>query len=256
MGGYAVAHGSVYPFLVKYSDVSPSTNSKLKGFFNDQMRRVHLYLELASVIDWGDHFVKATYNLESDGPLCLTCYEEIDKIFAAIHSGHCPNVEAISKKLAHEVQGVHENQMKRHAQNAIQPGLDCFKSQMEGSQKDALDAFKSAHLFSPHKAHTMKPVALDVDSLKSFPFFDDNVLKEMKEELPTYLAKSADTDEVSALLPGGSKTVNSCQFGLQPLEKCCLFSQVLLLLSVFFLCSMLPSMTNKIIHCRTTSRLP
>lgn len=41
----------------------------------------------------------------------------------------------------------------------------------------------------------MKPVALDVDSLKSFPFFDDNTLKEMKEELPTCLAKCADTDE-------------------------------------------------------------
>ena len=250
-----VQFGDVHPFLVKYSDISPTTNSKLKGFFNDQMRRVHLYIELASVIDWGEHFIKATYNLEGDGPLRLTCYEEIDKIFAAIHSGHCPNVEAISKKLAREVRGVRENQMKQYAQNAIQPGLDYFKSQMEGSLKGALDAFKSARLFSPHKAHTMKPVTSDVDSLKSFPFFD-NALKEMKEELPTYLAKCADTDEVSALLPGGSETANSCQFGLQPLEKCCLFSQVLLLLSVFFLCSVLPSMTNKITHCKTTLRLP
>ena len=40
-----------------------NTNSKLEGFFNDQMRRVHLYLELASVVDWGEHFIKATYNL-------------------------------------------------------------------------------------------------------------------------------------------------------------------------------------------------
>ena len=62
--------------------------------------------------------------------------------------------------------------MKQYAQNAIQPGLDYFKSQMEGSLKGALDAFKSARLFSPYKAQTMKPVASDVDSLKSFLFFD------------------------------------------------------------------------------------
>ena len=66
---------------------------------------------------------------------------------------------------------------------------------MEGSLKCALDAFKSVRLFSPPKAHIMKPATSDVNLLKSFPFFNDNTLKEMKEELSTYLAKCADTDE-------------------------------------------------------------
>ena len=57
---------------------------------------------------------------------------------------------------------------------------------MEGSLKGALKAFNSARLFCPHKADTMKPVASDVDSLKSFPFWD---------ELPQYLAKCTDTDK-------------------------------------------------------------
>lgn len=37
-------------------------------------------MELATVVDVGEHFVKATYKLESDGPLVLRCYEEILKI--------------------------------------------------------------------------------------------------------------------------------------------------------------------------------
>ena len=77
------------------------------------------------------------------------------------------------------------------------------------------------HLFPPHKAHTTKPaVASDVhvDSLKSFLFIDD-----------------------------GNEMVNSCQFGLQPLEKYCLFSQVLLLLSVFF-CLLVASFNDQQDH--------
>ena len=183
----------------------------------------------------------------------MTCYEEIDRIFVVIHSGHCPNVEAISKKLAQEVRGVRENQMKQYAQNVIQPGLDYFESQMEGSLKGALEAFKSVRLFSPHKAHTMKPVALDVDSLKSFPFFDDNTLKEMKEELPTYLAKCADTDESFCPVTWWKQNSDQLPVWAAAFRKCSLFSQVLLLLSMFFLCSVLPSMT-KITHCKTTLR--
>ncbi len=49
-----------------------------------------LKLELAAVIDIGTFFVKATYNLEGDGPLVLTCYEEILKIRAAIHAVTTP----------------------------------------------------------------------------------------------------------------------------------------------------------------------
>ena len=60
--------------------------------------------------------------------------------------------------------------MLQYAQKAIQPGLDYFKSQMEGTTKDALSAFKAARLFYPQKVHTMQPRATDLDSLQSFPF--------------------------------------------------------------------------------------
>ena len=90
--------------------------------------------------------------------------------------------------------------MLQYAQKAIQPGLDYFKSQMEGTLKDTLSAFKAARLFSPQKAHTMQPRAIDLDSLKSFPFFDDDQIKGLKDELPMYLSRCADTDTNFCLL--------------------------------------------------------
>ena len=45
--------------------------------FEDSQKLNHLKIELAVVVDWGAIFVKATYNLEGDGPLALMCYETI-----------------------------------------------------------------------------------------------------------------------------------------------------------------------------------
>ena len=189
-----IQFGDVEPFLAKYSDVAPATNAKLQALLQDRLKSVHLQLELSSIVDWGEHFVKATYTLEGDGPLCLRCYEVIDTIYAAIASAHIPNVEAVAKKLATEIRGIHESQMLQYAQKAIQPGLDYFKSQMEGALKDTLCAFKAARLFCPQKAHTMQPRAADLDSLKSFPFLNDDHIKGLKDELPVYLSKCSDTD--------------------------------------------------------------
>ena len=77
--------------------------------------------------------------------------EVIDMIYAAIASAHCPNIEAVAKKLASETRGIRESQMIQYAQKAIQPGLDFFRSQMEGTLKDTLSAFRAAHLFCPQK---------------------------------------------------------------------------------------------------------
>jgi hypothetical protein len=62
-----------------------------------------------------------------------------------------------------------------------------------------LSAFKAACLFS-QKAHIMQPRAVDLDSLKSFPFFSDDVIKGLKDELPVYLSKCTDTDPDSCPL--------------------------------------------------------
>ena len=45
--------------------------AQLRGILSDPQRLVDLKLELAVTIDVGEHFVKATYYLEGDGPLCF-----------------------------------------------------------------------------------------------------------------------------------------------------------------------------------------
>ena len=52
----------------------------MHGFFQDTQKNVYLQLEVAAIADWGEHFVKATYVLEGDGPLVLKCYEVIDTV--------------------------------------------------------------------------------------------------------------------------------------------------------------------------------
>ena len=60
------------PLSVKtHSSVAPALNSKLLAYFEDVQKNVYLQLELAAIVDWCEHFVKATYLLEGDGPIVL-----------------------------------------------------------------------------------------------------------------------------------------------------------------------------------------
>ena len=72
--------------LDNHRDMAPSLTSKLRSFSQDVQKSVYLQLELACVVDWGEHFVKATYTLEGDGPLGLRVYEVINTIVASIHT--------------------------------------------------------------------------------------------------------------------------------------------------------------------------
>ena len=65
------------------------------AILSDQENLKRLKLELAAVIDWGEVFVKATYNLEGDGPLSFTAYEEVCTVAAAVRVAHTPNTEAV-----------------------------------------------------------------------------------------------------------------------------------------------------------------
>ena len=58
-------------FLRNNTDLGPATRSKLLHFFDDVQKRVSLQLELAAVIDCGEKYVKACYNLEGDMGILL-----------------------------------------------------------------------------------------------------------------------------------------------------------------------------------------
>ena len=49
----------------------PPTKQKL-DIFNDPPKESKVHMELAITIDFGKPFVKATYNLEGDGPVALS----------------------------------------------------------------------------------------------------------------------------------------------------------------------------------------
>ena len=56
------------------------TSAKLLAIMCDVRKKLALQLELAAVIDIGIHFVKATYDLEGDGPLVFSCFEIIERV--------------------------------------------------------------------------------------------------------------------------------------------------------------------------------
>ena len=187
--------GDIYPFLMREDIGSPATLSKLRAILSDSGncgKKVYLHIELASVVDYGKHFVSGTYTLEGDGALVFSCYQVIEKIQAAIHAGYTPNVDAVVRNLSTGVPH-REAQFRAYSQKCIQPGLDYFDRQLCTNLKDALAVFKAARLFSPHAVNTMQPTAADIDSLAIIPFLSQQeTLSSLKEELPAYLAKCSD----------------------------------------------------------------
>ena len=190
-----VQYPEIEMFLKNNPDVAPASHAKLITFFQDKQKNAYLQLELAAIVDWGEHFVKATYNLEGDGPLVFQCYEMVDSLTTAIRLSHTPNVTTIAQRLAAQVRGVTTHQLQAYASNCIKPGLEYFNHQLETSLKVPLEAFKAARLFYPPKAYTMQPSVGDVDNLSCIPFIDAEIIKLLKTELPVYLAKCADTGE-------------------------------------------------------------
>ena len=174
---------------------SPATLSKLRGILSDSGnygKKVYLQIELASVVDYGKHFVSGTYTLEGDGALVFSCYEVIEKIQAAIHTGYTPNVDVVVRNLSTGVPH-REAQFRAYSQRCIQPGLDYLDRELHTNLKDALAVFKAVRLFSPHTVKMMQPTAADIDSLAIISFLSQQeTLSGLKEELPAYLAQCSD----------------------------------------------------------------
>ena len=183
----------IQPFLAENAHMSPATRAKLLNYFSDSNKNKLLQVEQAAIIDWGEPFVKATYKLEGDGPLALHCYEVIETIKAYIHASHTPNILAVAEMLSGGV--AHDKHlMIDHAKQCIQPGIDYFNHQLTTTLQRFLTVFKAARLFSPQKMQDMQPSASSIDSLSTFPFFDEEDLGRLKSELPVYLGKAVDLD--------------------------------------------------------------
>ena len=85
-------YGDLQPFLEENGDVGLATRRKMLDLLHDQQKQGLLKIELAATVDAGLPLVQTTYHLEGDGPLVLTCFEEVDKVFKAIQVAHFPNL--------------------------------------------------------------------------------------------------------------------------------------------------------------------
>ena len=156
--------GDIKPFLTKNSDIGPHTRPRLLSFFEDTQKLHHLKIELAAVVDWGEPFVKATYNLEGDGPLAFTCYEAIQEVIASIQVENIPNIQAVARDISPSL--IAQKRLITHAKQCIQPGLEYFNLQLNTSLKIPLMAFKAAWLINPTVIRNLNPDASSVDLLK------------------------------------------------------------------------------------------
>lgn len=181
--------GDVPTFIGESSDVAPKSKKKLEQLLLTSPKE--LIVELAAVVDAGEPFVKATYKLEGDGPLALECYEILSSLKAAIQVSHLPNTTAVAKRLASPT--TPEQHWMTYAMSCIQPVYDYFNSKFNNELLPVVNAFKSARLFLPAKINDLKPDGSMVDALRAFKFLDrDEIMKDLKSELPSYLALAED----------------------------------------------------------------
>ena len=140
--------GDIEPFLNRNTDLGPSSRPRLLAILSDQEKLKHLKLELAAVNDWGEVFVKATYNLEGDGPLSFTAYEEVRTVDEAVRVAHTPNTEAVIRSMSS--QSSVQQRHRSYARNCMQPALDYFRGLLDSSLKENISILKLSG-FSIHK---------------------------------------------------------------------------------------------------------
>ena len=162
-----VQFGDIKPFLVKNSDIGPSTRPKLLFFFDDSQKLNHLKIELAAVVDWGEPFVKATYKLEGDVHLAFTCYEAIQEVVTSIEVANIPNVQAVVRDISPSP--TVQETLIAHAEQCIQPGIDYFNHQLGTSLKSPLLAFRASRMTNPSMIRNLNLDASSLDFLNPFP---------------------------------------------------------------------------------------
>ena len=185
--------GDLQRFLDENEDVSPKTMDHLRVILADPDRSKHLELELAALIDVGQHFVKATYRLEGDGPLVFSTFRSLQELLTACNVAHHPNIQAVAQKLADGDEEM-ATDLEQWAKQRVQPGvfwfLQKFHGEGRGGLRPMLEAFKLARYFCPVQVQALQPTAADVNLLRHFPFLRiDNVIRGLQDELPAYLAE-------------------------------------------------------------------
>lgn len=179
--------GDITPFIRDNPDVGARLHDRLLAMLEDNDFVKHLKLEMAIVVDLGVHLVKATYDLEGDGPLVLSSYKILQRVSSAIGQRHYPNLNGVIRSL--DVPAVQEAQLRQEVQAGVQDALNYFLRKFNIQHVANVRAFKAAKLLSPGEVVSMRPGPPAVEQLRTVPAFDnDGLIGDLQNELPAYLA--------------------------------------------------------------------
>ena len=173
--------------------VAPQTSRQLADFFADLNKVISLKLELAALIDVGEVFVKATYVLEGDGPLVLSCFETLQGVCNACQNVHLPNVHAVAVAIVDADPAQNVAALEQEAKRSVQPAIEWFLRKFNVELHDTLSTFKAARIMCPVTVQWLRPTPANVEALRQFPFLDSNdVINDLVTEMPKYLAAAQD----------------------------------------------------------------
>ena len=121
--------------------------AQLQAILSNPQRLMSLKLELAATIDVGEHFVKATYFLEGDGPLVFACYEKLSTVSQLCQAPCFLNVCAIAAAISEEDPCQNVTALERSAKACVEPAITWFLRKFNVDLYDVVVTFKAARLF-------------------------------------------------------------------------------------------------------------
>ena len=150
------------------------------------------------MIDVGKHFVAATYDLEGDSGLALSCYQRMQAVCNAcqvdVTQMHFPNLHAITTDVAASTPDVTVAWAENYGRQSVRGAVHWFIQKFNVQFYTIMRAFKAARLMCSVTVQTLGPTPADVQQLRVFPFLDDDaVLNDLAVELPLYLAEAEGT---------------------------------------------------------------
>ena len=187
--------GDVQPFLENNQDVAPRVADHLSAIIDDPEQLCRLKLELAVLVDIGQHFVKATYDLEGDNALVLCCYDRLQAVCNAcrlnVGEMHLPNLQSVARDVAAGEFDVTVAWAEAYGQSCVRDAIHWFLRKFNVDFADTLRAFKAARLMCPATAPSLNPTPASIQQLRAFPFLnEDAIVDGLCQELPAYLARA------------------------------------------------------------------
>ena len=196
--------------------------------------------------------MKATYNLEGDGPLPLSCYETSSALNVAARQASYPNFQPVAIQVS---EGMHSwNSNSFNIQSHVFSRVLSI-TQLTASMKETLAACKAARLFSPYKLHEMRPNAQAIELLISFPFLCSSI-PALKEEFLSMLQLQRMSTLHMTLFFFGKSMRAHCQPGDKLHDRCCLSIRHPPHQNVFFHCCATRLVNVNILLYKTTLKLP